>query len=224
MKRIRTTPAPKLPAHRDPERTQARILAAALNEFSAKGYAGARVDAIARQAGINKRMLYHYFSDKEGLFRAVLRRKIAERQAWGEVTAQDAAESLPFWFDLACRDVDWIRLLQWEALQGPTKPVIDEPERRAAAGRAVERIRRRQALGHLSSQFDPRHLFLAMAGLTTYPVAFPQITRLITGRSAADPQFQRERRAFLRQFAAAIRPAPAPPDVLVSNRSKTKSK
>jgi TetR/AcrR family transcriptional regulator len=57
---------------RDPERTRAAILSAALQEFSQQGYAGARVDAIARRAGINKRMLYHYFGGKDGLYLAVL--------------------------------------------------------------------------------------------------------------------------------------------------------
>ena len=191
---------------RDPERTQQRILVAALKEFSAHGFAGARVDSIARRASINKRMLYHYFGNKEELFRAVLRRKISERQAWGEATPEGPVESLPMWFDLACKDVDWIRLLEWEALRGGEKPVIDETERREAASRAVERIRRRQASGHLSSEFDPRHVLLAMIGLTTYPVAFPQLTRLITGRRVSDPQFQKERRDFLRKFAAALSP------------------
>jgi TetR/AcrR family transcriptional regulator len=192
---------------RNPERTQERILAAALKEFSAHGFAGARVDLIARRAAINKRMLYHYFGNKEDLFRAVLRRKIAERQAWAAASPDDPAESLPAWFDLACKDVDWIRLLEWEALRGGEKPVIDEAERRAAAERAVERIRRRQAGGHLSDEFDPRHVLLAMIGLTAYPVAFPQLTRLITGKQVTDPAFQRERRAFLRKFSSALSPS-----------------
>jgi AcrR family transcriptional regulator len=57
---------------RDPERTRAAILAAATAEFSAKGLTGARVDAIAGAAGANKRMIYHYFGDKDGLYLAVL--------------------------------------------------------------------------------------------------------------------------------------------------------
>ena len=56
-------------ANRDPEATKARILAAAVREFSAKGISGARVDAIAARARVNKRMLYYYFESKEGLFR-----------------------------------------------------------------------------------------------------------------------------------------------------------
>ena len=62
---------------RDPERTSASILAAAILEFSQKGYEGARVDAIARHAKINKRMLYHYFGGKEGLYLAVLEGRYA---------------------------------------------------------------------------------------------------------------------------------------------------
>ncbi len=60
------------PAQRDPERTRASILAAATKEFAENGIGGARVDAIAERAGTNKRMLYHYFGDKEQLYLAVL--------------------------------------------------------------------------------------------------------------------------------------------------------
>jgi AcrR family transcriptional regulator len=57
---------------RDPERTRARILAAATSEFLPCGLGGARVDRIAAEADTNKRMLYYYFGSKEGLFLAVL--------------------------------------------------------------------------------------------------------------------------------------------------------
>lgn len=57
---------------RDPERTRAVILRAATAEITAHGLKGARVDAIAKRAGVNKRMLYHYFGDKQGLYLAVL--------------------------------------------------------------------------------------------------------------------------------------------------------
>jgi len=191
---------------RNPQRTRERILVAALKEFAAKGFHGARVDTIARRASINKRMLYHYFQDKEGLFKAVLRRKISERQAWAENLSGDPAETLPFWFEAACNDVDWVRMLEWEALQ-ETGEVIDEPERRAATERGLERIRRRQEQGLVSADFDPRHLMLAMRSLTMFPVAFPQLTRLITGRPVSDPRFQKERAAFLKKFAQAFRPS-----------------
>lgn len=64
----KTTPVRK----RDPDASRERILAAATTEFAAKGFGDARVDEIARRAGINKRMLYHYFGNKDDLFQAVL--------------------------------------------------------------------------------------------------------------------------------------------------------
>lgn len=57
---------------RDPERTRAVILEAATEEITAKGLGGARVNEIADRAGVNKRMIYHYFGDKDGLYLAVL--------------------------------------------------------------------------------------------------------------------------------------------------------
>jgi AcrR family transcriptional regulator len=57
---------------RDPEYTSGAILAAAIKEFTEKGFEGARVDRIADRAGVNKRMLYHYFGNKQALYVAVL--------------------------------------------------------------------------------------------------------------------------------------------------------
>jgi AcrR family transcriptional regulator len=196
--------APKKRARppRNPERSRERILAAALKEFSAKGFAGARVDVIARRANINKRMLYHYFGDKEDLFKAVLRRKISERQALADGLSGEPEETLPFWFEMACKDVDWVRLFQWEALQGNWEKVIDEKERLEATARGLQRIKQRQARGQIAADLDPRHVMLTLRSLTMFPVAFPQLTRLITGQSVFDPQFQQERMDFLKKIAS----------------------
>jgi AcrR family transcriptional regulator len=192
---------------RDPDRTRGRILAAAITEFAAKGLAGARVDAIARRADSNKRMLYHYFGDKEGLFRAVLRWKIGERRALMEGAPGDPEENLPFRFEMMCRDLDWVRLLGWEALQNVGDRVVEEKFRRAGMARALARARREQAQGQLSAEFDGRFLVLAKLSLAMFPAAFPHSTRMITGKSIRSPAFQREYKNFLERFAVAFRPA-----------------
>jgi TetR/AcrR family transcriptional regulator len=192
---------------RNPQRTRGRILSAALKEFAAKGFAGTRVDGIARRASINKRMLYHYFGDKERLFREVVRRKMAERRGWAETLSGDPAETLSFWFKAACKDPDWVRLFEWEALQGDGRRVIDEKQRRAMTALGLERIRQRQARGQISAELDPRHVMLTMRSLTMFPAAFPQLTRLIMGRAVSSPKFQRERVEFLKRLAAVLRPA-----------------
>jgi TetR/AcrR family transcriptional regulator len=55
-----------------PEESRAAILQAAAYEFAEHGIAGARTDSIAREARVNKALLYYYFKDKETLYSAVL--------------------------------------------------------------------------------------------------------------------------------------------------------
>src|SRR5919205_2071580 len=55
-----------------PEESRAAILEAAALEFAEFGIAGARTDSIAREARVNKALLYYYFKDKETLYGAVL--------------------------------------------------------------------------------------------------------------------------------------------------------
>jgi AcrR family transcriptional regulator len=191
---------------RHPARTQERILGAALREFAAKGLAGARVDSIARRARVNKRMLYHYFGDKEDLFRQILARKLRERAASVAAAPEDAAGSLAFWFDVVCRDRDWVRLMQWEALHAGDGRVLRETERRRAFQRGLEKLRGQQGKGLIASDLDPQHMLLSMMALTTFPVAFPQLTRLVTGRGPGDRAFQRQQAVFLRRLARSFGP------------------
>ena len=65
-------PSRRPAGERDPERTRATILAAAIEEFTIRGLDGARVDDIAQRSGVNKRMIYYYFGDKNGLYLSVL--------------------------------------------------------------------------------------------------------------------------------------------------------
>jgi AcrR family transcriptional regulator len=79
------TPAKKF---RDPDETQRRIMAAAKVEFAKNGLGGARVDVIAARAKANKRMMYHYFGNKEKLFQLVL------EDAYGAFREAEAALAL----------------------------------------------------------------------------------------------------------------------------------
>lgn len=77
---------------RRPDLSRSRILEAAVTEFSTKGFAGARVDEIAAQAQIGKRMLYQYFGNKEQLFQAVIEKVYSD--IW-EAEANLDLQSLP---------------------------------------------------------------------------------------------------------------------------------
>ena len=69
-----------------PHESRAAILEAAVAEFADDGIAGARTDAIARAAGVNKALLYYYFKDKEALYGAVLDRVFAGFDASSRTT------------------------------------------------------------------------------------------------------------------------------------------
>src|SRR5271166_7167934 len=63
---------PRFGSRGQPEESRAAILKAAVGEFAEHGIAGARTDAIARAAHVNKALLYYYFKDKDALYEAVL--------------------------------------------------------------------------------------------------------------------------------------------------------
>jgi AcrR family transcriptional regulator len=65
--------APRKRRSLPPEARRAAILAAALEEFSARGYEGARLEDVAKRAGIAKGTIYLYFADKEALFQDLVR-------------------------------------------------------------------------------------------------------------------------------------------------------
>nr|BFD87635.1 hypothetical protein StreXyl84_70360 [Streptomyces sp. Xyl84] len=101
----------------DAEDTRRRIFAAAAAEFADRGLAGARVDRIAAAARANKQAIYLYYGNKERLFAAVLRAKLAEISVSISVDPDAVAESVGQLFDWYQHHPELIRLLLWEALE-----------------------------------------------------------------------------------------------------------
>jgi TetR/AcrR family transcriptional regulator len=75
----------------NPVRTRGRILAVATEEFSRRGYDGARVDEIMRRSKVSKNLVYHYFDSKEKLFVAVLDAAYGRMRARLETLSLDMA-------------------------------------------------------------------------------------------------------------------------------------
>jgi TetR/AcrR family transcriptional regulator len=184
-------------ASRDPEATKRRILAAALREFSAKGIAGARVDAIAARAKVNKRMLYYYFGSKEGLFREILRRRLHERAPQLQSADLSSPRRLADRQARLLGEGDYTRLLMWEALETKTQRRVDEPSRIAFFRTWVETIEEEQRAGNLPADLDAAQLLLSEIALVFGPMILPQLTRFITGHAVTDPEFERARGEFL---------------------------
>lgn len=190
--------------------TAERILQAAIDEFVEHGLAGARVDRIADRAGANKQLLYRHYGSKEGLFDAAVR-AMAGRFDDIRRTLPDTLEGrLPYYFERATEDQQWIRLLEWEALQTGNGPTVNEEARRAHMQRAVDGVRADQAAGLFPADLDAGQLFLSFQALAAHPSAFPQMTRFITGMQPTDPAFRAQRAEFLRRLGRHLAAAGSP--------------
>ncbi len=184
---------------RDLDRTREKILAAATTEFAAKGFAGARVDAIARRARVNKQMLYYCFGAKRELYREILRRKFAERTAFVDSMPAAIEDALLHLFDSGTQDLEFVRMLEWEALDSSSAAkTVAAKERHALFSKAMEKFGAAQRTGTIPAEVDVRHLFISFIACAVFPLAFPQMTRLMIGLEPTDPRFQRGRREFLR--------------------------
>jgi AcrR family transcriptional regulator len=154
-------------------------------------------------------MLYHYFGDKEGLYRATLYEGMATNLDLVASAPADPDELLPFLFARVAKRADGIRLLQWEALGAGDRKPIAENERRKAWVEATERIRDAQRAGRLHADLDAEYLVLALMALSIFPQAFPQLTRIVTGVRLSDAQFQQRQARFLRRLGTHLRPSAA---------------
>jgi TetR/AcrR family transcriptional regulator len=191
---------------RDLTRTRERLLAAALTEFSAHGLAGAHCDAIARRARVNQRMIFYCFGSKENLYREILRLKFSERSNFFEASPDDLAGAILHWYEASASDLEWVRLLEWEALGSLDEKLVAEDERRAYIKRNIARLRRSSRRNGLPPGLDLSQLHLSMIALTVFPLAFPQMTRLATGFAPTDPRFRRKRLQFLRWLGGRLQP------------------
>src|ERR1043165_6465765 len=115
-----------------PEARRAAILSAALEEFTARGYEGARLDDVAKRAGIAKGTIYLYFADKETLFQELVRSMVhpvlgmLEKLRGADIPARVLVEGLLGTFVrevYGTRRKDLIRLILNE---GPRFPAIAE--------------------------------------------------------------------------------------------------
>jgi TetR/AcrR family transcriptional regulator len=182
--RSRRAPAPE-DRQRDAERSKRCLLSAALDEFAAKGFAGARVQDIARRAGVNKQLISYYFGGKEGLYRELQR-------SWGETEASFGGPGRPI-AELALRylhdglaDPRPARLMLWRGLD----PAQDRPADSSSVLEDLASMRQRQDRGELTADLDARFLRLALMAVVMAPMMMPHLAEKIFGLAPGSPEFE----------------------------------
>ena len=188
----RRSPKPQ-ERQRDPERTRALILDAAMAEFGAHGYAGARVSAIAARAGVNVQLISYYFDGKEGLYQAISR-QWQQRQGELAPAGTPLPEQLRRYALEALRNPDGVRLLAWNGLEytgsdaHPSTDMFTE---------TIDELRKLQAAGELPADLDPACLVVMLMAMAMAPTTLPHI---IEGTCGVDPRSPE----FLDRFAGQV--------------------
>jgi AcrR family transcriptional regulator len=204
----RRTPRPA--AIRDPKGTQARILDAATREFARFGLGGARVDRIAARAGANKRMLYYYFGDKDGLFLAVLEHAYASiRSAEQALHLLDTppvaavARLVEFTWRYYLEHPEFLTLLNSENLHR-ARHLKRSKQIRATNSPLIatlrEVLRRGEAQGLFRRGVDPLQLYISIAGLAYFYLSNNHTLSQVFDRDLAAPAAREDRLAHMTEL------------------------
>lgn len=192
------------------DKSRRALLQAARAAFAASGLTGARVDDIARGAGVNKQLVYHYFGSKDGLYTAVLADVYAEirsREQHLELARLPAEEAMrrliEFSFDFLAERPEFVRILADENLHGGEhlRGRDDVPEiNRPIIDLLGDTLRKGVADGVFRKGLDPLHIYLSIAGM-----AFFYFVNIHTLSRAFDREFGEgaeiaERRAHIVDF------------------------
>src|SRR5215510_6399618 len=192
------------PQRRDPDRTRESILAAAQHEFAAKGLSGGRVDAIARRAGANKRMIYHYFGNKDGLYLAALER-VYEGLRGSERTlnldhlapALAIKRLVEFNFDYSRKHPELISLINSENLHRARHLARSKKVRQLHSPFVKligDILRRGVADGVFRPGLDPVNVYITIAAVGYFYLSNNWTLSAIFGRDLGTPAANRQRK------------------------------
>ena len=162
---------------RDPEASRRRLLEAGVEVFSERGPDGGSVSMIAARAGINRRMLYHYFGSKEGLYRAALRH-VYEQLSSAEVALADILLPVEELLERLIRaeyaflaaHPQHVRLLTWENLRhGKAALEADLSSFKAPILEALRiALDRGQREGRFRADVDEKQLLISCLALSFF--------------------------------------------------------
>ena len=197
------TKSPKFRS-RDATRTQAEILAVAIDEFAEHGFHGARIDRITKAAKCNSRMIYHYFGGKEQLYIAALEdifQQIRDQEAQLNFSVGDPVtklnELVEFTFDYFKNNADFRKMTRNEnALNGMyiarSAVMRDMSEPLIVAIRNL--VERGYSSGVFSRKPDPAQLYLSIVALSAHHLNNAATLGIVVGQNLHDDAWQEERR------------------------------
>lgn len=190
---------------RNAERTYRNILEAARREFFENGFKGARIEKIAKSAGVKNQLIYHYFKGKAELLEAVLAHAANEEPEWISRVPDNPLHIAEHRYKVNSQArADFIRFTAWEALESQADQTSWQKGREQAFQSYVAYWKTQRESGLVPQDLAPDLFTLAIAALTTYPIVFGDITKMITGCESTDPEFQERWSTFLTNLSTHI--------------------
>ena len=183
---------------KNPEKTRANIIDIATAEFAERGLSGARVDRIAARTNTSKRMLYYYFGDKDGLYRAVLLsyyEKLRSAELTLDLSHREPIEALKvlvdFTFDYHLKNAAIVRLVMVENIhkgQHVTKLPQVTSVNTSVLDAVADICGRGAREGTMRAGLDNFDLYTTIAALCFFNVSNRYTFRSIFKHDMADPK------------------------------------
>ncbi len=190
---------------RDAERTRRKILDAAKEEFFANGYTGARIESIAKRAGLNKQLIYHYFKGKDELINETIADFTSSIPTENLILPANPVNIAEFRYNVNKEHLmDFLKFTAWEAIDQVPKNTNGEESRKKVLQSYVKDMASKQEMGLVPEELDPSLITLMISSLTIYPLLYSNVTRMITGLEAEDPEFQKKWEEFLHLISERI--------------------
>lgn len=155
---------------RNPEGTRARILDKAEVLFAKSGFEGTSLAELVKAAGVNKRMVYHYFGDKEGLYQSLFAHHwLGLKNAIVNAPPGELSDLLGQVFEYLAARPRFVRLLMWDGLEGgKISRSLWKEVRGPLFAQTATHIGAAQKSGRLDPAFDPAQLVVSFLGAITF--------------------------------------------------------
>ncbi|MCM3784796.1 TetR/AcrR family transcriptional regulator [Neobacillus mesonae] len=190
---------------RNAERTRKSILLAAREELFEKGFNGSRVESIAKRAGTNKQLIYHYFKNKDELMNETVTDFLSSVPMGTFTLPANPVDIAEFRFKVnVAHLLDFLKYTAWEAVEQLPENKNGENSRKQLLQSYNDDMRSKQEMGLVPKELDPSLITLMISSLTIYPILYSNVTKMITGHTSEDPEFQKKWTEFLHAISERI--------------------
>lgn len=192
---------------RDAVKTREKILQCATKAFSKQGFEGTSLSVLLKEANVNKRMVYHYYGSKEGLYHAVHIRQwhllgqwfSAELMPAGKLQQKSVKDllirALEIFHQFSASHPEFVRLMMWDGLEGgKVSKALWQDIRGPLYGRMADLLKAAKAEGLVAKDLQVDHLVVSFMGAILFYFSYAEsLEDVFGGKKLLSPKAAQER-------------------------------